>query len=327
MISCVGTRIGDGKRRRYRDRRAAAITTATTYTRAFRGNVQNKAPIPCLRGVPPCSPAECPVWNVLGQRTLFYPTSESRGERPSSRASAPESPSRLPFFVSGDHHWAPAPAAAAIAATRQATTKRRYANQPIRLMTPPRTTILLPGLNTRYQYNGPGGRHRLRVGGILVKVWETICRRVIQHVPEAPHCPDVPRSVLVRFDLVAQVANVDLHDLLGLPLVVRRILDLSQEIDRADHSPCVPGENTEDAELGRRQVNRLAISTDLDPPQVNDQIADRDRLPRLSRALTAPPKEGINPGKEHPDAKRLGKVVIGAELEAVQDVVLLGQRG
>ena len=82
----------------------------------------------------------------------------------------------------------------------------------------------------------------------------------------------------------------------------------------------------EELELGRRQLDGRAAHLGPHPRQVEDDVADVDRLGGLGRSI-GPAEDCPDPCHELARAERLGEVVVGTELEAQQLVELVVARG
>jgi hypothetical protein len=107
-------------------------------------------------------------------------------------------------------------------------------------------------------------------------------------------------------------------------LEAERLVD---DLTAGEHPAGLAGQQLDDAELLGRQADRLAEHPDLEPARVDLQVADpqRRRPPRPGRAGTA--QQRPDPGGEFARADRLGQIVVGADVQPQQHVVLGGPRG
>src|SRR5579859_4908831 len=128
----------------------------------------------------------------------------------------------------------------------------------------------------------------------------------------------------VLLDLAAQVLHVRVDGaLVALELIPADPVD---QLEPGVHPARDGGQGTQDAPLGRGQVGRGAAHHDLAPRRVDEQgpVAVTDRAGRGDRGAAA--QDGLDPQDQLARAERLGDVVIGAELQA-GDPVLLARLG
>ena len=96
-----------------------------------------------------------------------------------------------------------------------------------------------------------------------------------------------------------------------------------QDLVAGENAASLSGEQLENLEFGRRQLDRLPLDGRLVADGINDQEPpDFDRPPGLGRL--AAPQVGLDPGDQLPGRERLGHVIIGAQLEAEDLVRFLG---
>ncbi len=126
-------------------------------------------------------------------------------------------------------------------------------------------------------------------------------------------------------DLLAQLA----HEHVDGAVAVRGAAapDPLQELVAREDAALVECERVDEPELGRRQLGARAVHVGLHVARVEAELLDLDLLaaPRLLRT-GAPPCGGCDPRRELLHRERLDEVVVGAELEGV-DAVVLGAAG
>ena len=122
-------------------------------------------------------------------------------------------------------------------------------------------------------------------------------------------------------DLLAQLADEDVDRAVavrGAPAP-----DALQQLVAREHPALVERERVDEPELGRRQVGARPVDVGLDVARVEPQLLDVDLLAaaRLLRARAAPGGRCDARGQLL-HRERLDEVVVGAELERVDPVVL-----
>ena len=103
--------------------------------------------------------------------------------------------------------------------------------------------------------------------------------------------------------------------------------DPLQELVARQNAPLVERERVDEPELGRRQLGARAVHVGLHVARIEAELLDLDLL-AASRLLCAgaPPCGGGDPRRELLHRERLDEIVVGAELERV-DAVVLGAAG
>ena len=128
-----------------------------------------------------------------------------------------------------------------------------------------------------------------------------------------------------RLDLVAQLAHEDVHGAVapGFPPAP----DPLEQLVARDHAAALERQRVEEPELGRRQVDALAVHVGLDVERVDQELLDLDRLAALlGLGAHAPPGRRAHARDELLHGERLDEVVVGPDLERM-DAVVLGAAG
>ena len=133
----------------------------------------------------------------------------------------------------------------------------------------------------------------------------------------------MPRRAAV--DLLAQPSHEDVHGPVAPRLAPPP--ELLQQLV-ASHDPiAVERELVQEAELRRRQLAALAVDVRLHLARVDAQLLDLDRLAALGLGSPhAPPRGGVHARDELRHRERLHEVVVGADVERVDAVVLRAAR-
>src|SRR5580693_2072634 len=145
-----------------------------------------------------------------------------------------------------------------------------------------------------------------------------------QPVPAAQDRLHDLRPGRVLLDLAAQVLHVRVDGaLVALELIPADPVD---QLEPGVHPARDGGQGTQDAPLGRGQIGRGAAHHDLAPRRVDEQglAAVADRAGGGDRGAAT--QDGLDAQDQLARAERLGDVVIGAELQA-GDPVLLARLG
>ena len=115
-------------------------------------------------------------------------------------------------------------------------------------------------------------------------------------------------------DLLTQVADVELDDVrLAAEVVVPHPV---QDLRLGQHPPGVAHEEPEQLELGRGQVDEVAVAADLAGVLVHGQVADHQRSLALRAGQVGPAQQAAQPGQHLFQAERLGHVVVAARRDA-----------
>src|SRR5690349_12655957 len=128
--------------------------------------------------------------------------------------------------------------------------------------------------------------------------------RWLQHIADAADRVDerYPPGV----DLLAQVADVELDDVgLAAEVVVPHPV---QDLGLGQHPPGVPHEEPEQLELGRGEVDEVAVPADLTGVLVHGQVPDHQRALGLRPGQVRPAEQAAQPGQYLLQAERLGDV-------------------
>src|SRR5918999_2605340 len=122
-------------------------------------------------------------------------------------------------------------------------------------------------------------------------------------------------------DLLAQLADEDVDGAVAMPLAPAP--ELLEQLVPADNSAALEGEGVKNAELGRRQVGVLARDVGLHLARVDAQLLDLECLPLLGPLRArATPRSGLHPRDELLHRERLHEVVVRADVEGMDAVVL-----
>ena len=125
----------------------------------------------------------------------------------------------------------------------------------------------------------------------------------------------------VRLDLVAQLADEHVHGAVAAGLAPAP--DPLQQLVARDDAAALQRERVEEAELGRRQLDALPVDVGLDVQGIDEQLLGLDRLAALVALRPhAPPGRRAHAGDQLLHGERLHEVVVGADLERVDAVVL-----
>ena len=126
-------------------------------------------------------------------------------------------------------------------------------------------------------------------------------------------------------DLLAQPPDEDVDGAVAVRLAAAP--HLLQQLVARDDAAAVERERVEQPELGRRQLGALAVDERLHLARVDPQLLDLDRVAAL---LLGRPHAAAGRGADARDQllhrERLDEVVVGADLERV-DAVVLGAAG
>src|SRR5437764_8567320 len=126
-------------------------------------------------------------------------------------------------------------------------------------------------------------------------------RSAVDLVPEAPH-EDIDRAV---------------------PMHLAAAPDPLQQLVARRHAAAVERERVEEPKLGRGQLGAGAVDVGLHLAWVDSQLLDLDGLASLLRLRAdAAPGGRLHPGDELLHRERLDEIVVGADLERVDAVVL-----
>src|ERR1051325_577366 len=145
----------------------------------------------------------------------------------------------------------------------------------------------------------------------------------LQPVPRLAHREEVPRLRRVALQLPAELGDVGVHR----PAQHRRVVppDLLHELLAAQHRAVRLEQRPEQIELLRTEPDRRSTAPDLADRGVDLDLSEpRRRARRTGRS--GPPQLGLDAGQQLEDAERLGDVVVGAEAEPADLVLLLPSR-
>src|SRR5262249_20863922 len=104
--------------------------------------------------------------------------------------------------------------------------------------------------------------------------------------------------------------------------------DLLQQLVACDYAPAVEGQRVEEPELGRREAGALSFDERLHLARVDAQLLDLDRIAApLLGGPHAASRRGRDARDELAHRERLDQVVVRADLESMDAVVLGAARG
>src|SRR3990170_4566371 len=137
---------------------------------------------------------------------------------------------------------------------------------------------------------------------------------------------DDPWLVWIGLDLAPQVLDVAVDRALRGELVAARAVD---ELGPGVHAPRRAGERDEQRPLARGELDDLATDTDLVPVLVEQELAlaERADLGRADVGPTRATEDRLHAEHDLLRAERLRHVVVGAELEPADPVLLARLRG
>src|SRR5581483_4313637 len=181
--------------------------------------------------------------------------------------------------------------------------------------------VSLPVCATTPNLIGPMVRPRTRRVGIRVVNARLVFRYGFELVADAVARLDEGVPGRAAVDLLAQPAHEDVDRPVAMRLAAAPEL-LQQLVPRRD-AAAVEGELVQEPELGRRQLRALAVDVRLHLARVDAELLDLDRLAaRRLLAPDAPACGGADACDELLHRERLHEVVVGADLERVDPVVL-----
>jgi hypothetical protein len=129
----------------------------------------------------------------------------------------------------------------------------------------------------------------------------------------------------VAFELAAQVLHVRVHDALVSGVLVPA--DPIHQVEARVDPPGRAGQRGEYSPLGRGQLNHRPPHHDLTAVLVYDKLTTAERAATRLGCAAAPPQDRLHPQDQLTWAERLGHVVIGADLQPMDTVLLGGLRG
>ncbi len=145
-------------------------------------------------------------------------------------------------------------------------------------------------------------------------------------VPKTPGAEDVADAAqgvqqvrLGGVDLAAQHRHVRLHDA-GVPAEVV-VPDMIEDLHLGQHAVGVAHEVAQQLELGRGQLDLLAVAPDLVAVLIQLQVGELQPWRRLAAVPPGPAQHRADPGDDLFQAEGLGHVVVAAEGQAA-DLVL-----
>src|SRR6185437_2564632 len=168
---------------------------------------------------------------------------------------------------------------------------------------------------------GEAPRRALRLGGELARsAAGALGRRVAQHVAAAPDRLDVIVAFGRGRQLLAQLADEYVDDLeLGL---VHAAIEMVQEHLLGEGGTLAQAQKLEDAVFLAGEVERPAIDLDGAAVEVDGELAGADH--RFRVALGAA-HDRLDARDELAPVERLGQEIVGAETQALDLVIELGQ--
>src|SRR5580765_69655 len=122
-------------------------------------------------------------------------------------------------------------------------------------------------------------------------------------------------------DLVPKPADEDVDGSVAVRLAPPP--EALEQLVTRNHAAALERERVEQAELGRGQLSVLPSHVRLDVVRVDQQLLDLDRLStRDLRDANSAPGGSADPRDELLHGERLDEVVVGADLECMDAVVL-----
>ena len=128
----------------------------------------------------------------------------------------------------------------------------------------------------------------------------------------------------VGLDLASQVGDVDVDGAVHAIEVGAK--GASQQFLASEYAPRRSGQHFQKAKLCRGKSNRLPTEMHTAAPAVDFQLSHHDRRRRCRLLRRRSPQQGLDAGHHFAWAKRLGDVVVGAEIEPSDPVVFGGSR-
>src|SRR4051794_39103048 len=143
-------------------------------------------------------------------------------------------------------------------------------------------------------------------------------------VAHAVHRLDVARRRRVGLDLAAEVLDVRVHRALVALVVVA--LDSVDQLEARVHAPGRLGQRDEQAPLRRGQVHALGVDRHLVAVEIEAQApaVEAARRARVRLDALGAAQQRAHAGDELARAEGLGHVVVGAEVQAADALVLAG---
>src|ERR1035437_8833735 len=136
-------------------------------------------------------------------------------------------------------------------------------------------------------------------------------------VPRAADRQDEPRAGWIVFQLLAQVADVDVDRL--FVLVQRLVIaDELQQLAAGGDAAGLAGEGAQYLQLGAGQGDAPAAALDAPPLQIYQQVAVAEQAASagIGQIAVGPPKQGLDAAHQFAQPKRLGHVVVCAQVQA-----------
>src|SRR5918997_2823205 len=165
-----------------------------------------------------------------------------------------------------------------------------------------------------------GYRRRLVLGQEAEPGFSPKSLSLAENIPDAPRGVDELGVAGVALDLLAQVADVDVHRALVAELVAPHP---PQQRATREHPPGARGERHQKLELGVGEVHLLAAHGYPAAGEVDAQPVVVELVGALARGDGRPAHYGSHAGDELAHGERLGDVVVGPELEPDDPVYLV----
>src|SRR5918997_6104406 len=165
-----------------------------------------------------------------------------------------------------------------------------------------------------------GYRRRLVLGQEAEPGFSPKSLSLAENIPDAPRGVDELGVAGVALDLLAEVADVDVHRALVAELVAPHP---PQERAAREHPAGARGEGHQELELGVGEVHLVAPHGHPAAGEVDPQAVVVELVGALARRNRDPAHDRPYPRDEFPHGERLGDVVVGPQLQPHDPVYLV----